>query len=406
MREKQVRGDIYEVEKNAPQKKKSPKKPNIVLRLLAFLLTLALMVGAVALVVYRDKFNFDSVRRWFSYRSLEKNDSGQAQSFQHEGTVKDRFVAAGGNLLACNGSGIRLYSGSGVKYAEQQVVLKNPVAAAAGPYSLAYDAGGTHLYVYKDREQVFSYDGKEGQSILSARLTPSGWLAVTTQTSGHKGTATVYDSHFQRKLNLNLTSLTDALVSLDNKTLATVTMSQGDSGFESRLSLYQMDHLKEGEAPPPDISCSLGGSVVLDLAESASGYWALGDSSLTVAGRDGAAGTYDYDGRYLKEFSLGGDDFAALVLGKYRAGTVAELVVVDPSGVASASLSLNEQLLSLSAAGRYIAVLTADRLDIYTSDLTLYNTLNGVQGARKVLMRSDGSAILIANDTARLYIPS
>lgn len=406
MRDKQVRGEIYEVKKPSPQKKQPPKKPNIFLRLLAFLLTLALMVGAVALVVYRDKFNFDSVRRWFSYRSLEKNDSGQAQSFSHEGSAKDRFAAVGGNLLVCGGSGVRLYSGSGVKYAEQQAVLKNPVASAAGPYALAYDAGGSRLYVFKDREQVFTYDGREDQSILSARLNPSGWLAVTTQASGHKGTVSVYDSRFQHKLNLNLSSLTDALVSQDGKTLAAVTMGQGGAGFESRLSFYRMDQFRDGEAPVPDAACSLGNTVVLDLAESASGYWALGDSSLTAAGRDGAAGVYEYDGRYLKEYSLGGDDFAALVLGKYRAGTVAELVVVDPSGVASASLSLNEQLLSLSAAGRYIAVLTADRLDIYTSDLTLYDTLDGVQGARKVLMRSDGSAILIANDTARLYIPS
>ena len=66
---------------------------------------------------------------------------------------------------------------------------------------------------------------------------------------------------------------------------------------------------------------------------------------------------------------------------------------------------MEEQVLSLSAAGRYIAVLTADRLDIYTQDLTLYNTLEGTQSARAVLMRSDGSAMLIDSETARLYVP-
>ena len=70
MRDKQDTGGIYEVEKPTEQKKAPKKKPNIFFRLLAFLLTLARMVGAVALVVYRDKFSFDAVRRWFTYRTL------------------------------------------------------------------------------------------------------------------------------------------------------------------------------------------------------------------------------------------------------------------------------------------------------------------------------------------------
>ena len=48
-----------------------PKKPNIVVRLLAFLLTLALVLGAVALVAFRDKINLDSLKRYITYRTLE-----------------------------------------------------------------------------------------------------------------------------------------------------------------------------------------------------------------------------------------------------------------------------------------------------------------------------------------------
>ena len=52
-----------------------------------------------------------------------------------------------------------------------------------------------------------------------------------------------------------------------------------------------------------------------------------------------------------------------------------------------------------------IICITADRLDIYSQDLELYNTLNGTQNAQKVLQRSDGSAMLIDSTTARLYVP-
>ena len=97
--------------------------------------------------------------------------------------------------------------------------------------------------------------------------------------------------------------------------------------------------------------------------------------------------------------------FAAALLGKYRAGRQATLPVVDDTGAVTGALALDQQVLSLSAAGRYVAVLTGDRLDIYTSDLSPYATLDGTQGARKVLLMEDGSAILISEDSASFYVP-
>ena len=77
----------------------------------------------------------------------------------------------------------------------------------------------------------------------------------------------------------------------------------------------------------------------------------------------------------------------------------------SPDGALRASLPVEEQVLSLSAAGRYVGLLTADRLDIYDQDLENYSTLDGTQGAQKVLQQSDGSAMLIANAAAWLYLP-
>lgn len=407
MKDKQPSSDIYEVKK-APGKSAANKKPNIFVRLLAFLLTLALVLGAVALVVYRDKVSFDSLRRYFAYHSLRKSDSGQTESFHYDGSVKDSFAAAGDSLLVCSDSGVRLYSGSGTQYAADQAVLESPVTQSSGLYALAYDVGGRNLFVYKDQAEkgATPQDPIPG-NILSARVNASGRLAVTTRTTGYKGSVTVYDAQLAPALQLNLSSnfVTDALVSADNKTLAAITMGQGAGSFESTFALYALNRTEADTAP--DATCSLGSGVVLDLGECTAGYWALSDSSLSLVDHTGTlAGTYDFSGRYLKEFSLGGDSFAALLLGKYRAGTVSDLVVVDSTGAVSATLSINEQVLSLSASGRYLAVLTADRLDLYTADLTPYATLEGTLGARKVLMREDGTALLIDSNTARLYIPN
>ena len=77
-----------------------PKKPNIVVRLLAFLLTLALVLGAVALVAFRDKINLDSLKRYITYRTLETGDDRQPTSFRLESGGKGGCLGVGDDLLA------------------------------------------------------------------------------------------------------------------------------------------------------------------------------------------------------------------------------------------------------------------------------------------------------------------
>ena len=62
-------------------------------------------------------------------------------------------------------------------------------------------------------------------------------------------------------------------------------------------------------------------------------------------------------------------------------------------------------MLDLDASGRYVAVLTAAGLTLYTKDLQLYDALENTMGARSVVLRSDGTAFLVGGETARLYIP-
>ena len=385
---------------------KPKKRPNRFVRFLAFLVTLALMVGAVVLVVNYDKLNFDSLRRWFAYRSLERSDSGQAESFHFDGSASNVFASVDGDLLICSPNSIRLYSGSGQLYVDETISMENPVVSVSGGIALVYDAGGRDLFVYANREEAFSLSLEEGQSILSADVNQKGWLAVTTQESGYKGAVTVYDSGYAPLMRVSLSSrfVMDAAVSPDNRSVALLTIGLTDGSFESRVECYALARTEEDTEP--DWSCPVGGDAILALRWNDSGIWALGDTGLVIVSPDGTlSGAYDYGGRYLKAFSLDGEGTAALLLGKYRAGSTAELVLVGADGAAQAALDVNEQILSLSAAGRYVGVLTADRLDMYNQSLESYSTLDGTQGAQSVLLRDDGSAMLISSHTAHLYVP-
>ena len=71
-----------------------------------------------------------------------------------------------------------------------------------------------------------------------------------------------------------------------------------------------------------------------------------------------------------------------------------------------ASLELDAEVSSLSAAGRYVAVLCSDHLTIYDKQLLPECAdLEEVSQAREVLMRSDGSAVLAGSTAASLYLP-
>ena len=213
------------------------------------------------------------------------------------------------------------------------------------------------------------------------------------------------------QFNFSSRFVMDAMVSEDGATLSVITIGQEDGGFRSYLSIYDLNVTLEAGTHydnEPLSERSLGNYVALSLHEGLNGILRVaGDNAMTLCpARSEERTLFDYDQRHLKAFTLSGDGGSVLLLGKYQAGSAADLLVVNDAGEQTASLSFNEQVLSLSAAGRYIGVLTADRLDIYTFDLTLYHSLEGTGGARRVLMRPDGSATLIGSETAHLYLPA
>ena len=109
--------------------------------------------------------------------------------------------------------------------------------------------------------------------------------------------------------------------------------------------------------------------------------------------------------RQLREYDLGGDGFTALLLNRYRSGSVGRLVTVGEDGAELASLDVNEEVVGVSAAGRYLAVLYTDQLVIYTPELETYATLVGTGSAVDVLQRPDGSALLLSADSAKVFLP-
>lgn len=392
------------------KEKPKKKKRNILISLLVFLLTAALVLGTAALIIFRDRLNLDAFKRWYQYRSLSLSDSGQAESFPYAGSPDDLFVSVDGDLLVCSKNAVNLYSGSGTQYVSLQVTMSAPAADVCGDAAVVYDAGGCALQVIRKREPTFSLEA-EG-SLLSARLNSEGLLTVVSQESSYRGVVTVYDTQGSVKASLRLSSayIMDALLADNGNSLWVVTVGQESGAFASTLARYDLsavDTDRVNYEVAPTVSVELGNSVILALEERGGIIRALGDYGFWAVDQSGTLlGSVTWADRFLKNYTLSGEEFSAALLSQYRAGGSSALYVMDQNGALSRTLPLSEQVLCLDSAGQYLAVLTADRLDLYTADLTLYSSLSGTQGARKVLLREDGTAMLISTDSARLYVPS
>ena len=108
-----------------------PQKSGFLVRLTALAATAALLLGALTLVVYRDRFNLDALRRWFEYRELETSETGEAEPFTHAGGEQASFAYLKNGVLMASATGARYYSFSGELYAEEVRNLEHPVLSAS-----------------------------------------------------------------------------------------------------------------------------------------------------------------------------------------------------------------------------------------------------------------------------------
>ena len=382
---------------------KQPKKPNILARLLALLVTAALVLGALALVVFRDQLNLDALERWLTYRALETSSTGEAAPFFHAGGDKLSVDYLDQGALFSSAAGAHYYSFSGDLYAEEVLAMDNPVLSASSEAGVVYDAGGQALFLFRGNQEALDLSLEGGGDLLSARVNDSGWLAVTAQQSGYKGAVTVYNGKGERVIQISLSStfVVDAALSPDCKTVAVVTMNQTAGSFASRVLFYPVDKTE------PTMTADLGSAAVLDLEYENDLLWVLGENSLfTVSPSKGSVNAYSFGRAYLKGCSLGGDGFALLLLGRYRAGTADRAIRIDPDCEEEGVLPLSGQVLDFDSAGHYCVILTGSELTIYTGAFEPYALLNSTQGARYAAMGEDGSALLASTQEAWLFIPS
>lgn len=387
---------------NPPPKKKKRRRRSVLFRVVSFFVMLVVVLGAVALVAFRDQLNIDALRRAIAYRQMERTESGQCTEFQYEKDTSNQFASYQNGLLIASTTGVTLLDQSGQVRFSEKAVMSSPIVRTSGNAALVYDAGGARLIAFSGMKAGLSLTLENGLSFFSAALNDSGYLTTVSKTPGYKAVVNVYDDAQEQVFRWNSSShfVSDAAVFNDCKTMAAITVGQSDAQYQSTAVFYRMDSETQYAA------LDLGSQLVLSVKPMGDLLCILTEDTLIYVNNKGEqVSAYSYQNESLSAFSLEGEGFSVLELGKYQAGSLGRLDTVDLSGNAIATLPFSDNIVSLSVAGRYIGVLFSNHLDIYDKSFNLYARLDDTGNTRKILMRADGSVMCVDADTAWLYLP-
>ena len=367
---------------------------------------LGVVLGVLAIVVTAvlwDATAFDGLRRSIIYASAQKDETGCAKLYTYAAEKDACYASLEGSLVQATARRILLIGEDNAVRYHADVKFHKSAVASNGKIAAVYDIGGMEIHVLDDRGLVRQLTA-EGE-ILSCTVNEKGAMAVTVNKSGYKAAVTVYNESGEKVFAFHSSDrfLMTAALSRDGRRMTAVALGQSEGVFTSSLVVYSLD------STDPLLDVPMTGKAVYDVDMVGRRWCAVSEEGLYFLGTDGKKSDetrfYDFEGTYLRRCSLGGDGFAAALLGRYQYGTQTHLVTVDEEGVQLAILEAEKEVLSLSAAGKYVAVLYSDELVIYDRNLEVCARLEDLSSARLVLMRADGSAVLVGADSASLYLP-
>ncbi len=375
-------------------------KKTIWKRILIFSLIAVLVIGAVVVYIFRDRL-MPKVEEPHS-RIAQLSARSESGHFTFDANNANQYADFGGGLAVASMTGLSTYDKIGTEVSIVQTQMQYPSIRTGGSYVMAFDAGGTKLHLMKEKSGSV-LELTASSPVLDADLTADGCVCFCTSEVGYKSVIYVYNSDQQLIYRWMSSSqyMPVCAVSAGAEYLAVTTLGQRDGLYDSGISVFRTDADTVYKTIP------LGNELIYDLS-----FWdksticVVGEQSARWLGMNGATvGSYGYDGAYLKDYDFGGSGFLTLMLNMYKAGNRYSVVTVGKDGNELGRLSVDAQVLDFSVGGKYVAVLTATELCVYTQDMELYAEAENEIGATNVVMRADGSCILISGNQGTVYAP-
>lgn len=373
------------------QLRKKKKRRGTSKILISVVLLVVLSLIAAVLIKNKGNFSFEGLGRIFSANAAKDT----ADAFFFNAGNDNVYTDLNSGFAAVSTIGIQAFDESGSATVNEMFEMACPTVSTTGGISAAYDLGGTALRLFDTGGVITRMDTPD--KIISASVGESGWLALCTQKSGYLGAVTVYNTKGDLVYEFDSGEgyVLAAGLSADNKNLAVLTLTADGSkitvfGLDSEQAVFtytKPDKLILETEFMPD-------GRLLTVAE---------DSVFIVDKNGSAKELVNYSDKYLAGYSTDGDGFISLLLNDYTVGGQGTLKTLDIEGNVLGSLVTGRQCISISAKGDYLAFLWTDGLTIYEKTLAETAATDNTAGAVQVIMRDDGSALVISTNSATVF---
>lgn len=375
------------------------------LRITLMLLSILLVLLLLAWLIFPHVMNPDRLVRFFRYMGLREKENYGRVTF--EAAAGNVYAGFDDGLLVGTETGLTLYALDGEQKAFVQGSLPTPVLRTGGEVSLVFSPGSSYAAAIGAGGDIL-LDGALSGALLDASVSFDGYSVRLTAESGSKAVAEVLNPKQEAiyRFSSRTRYLNACAVSEKGEWLAVASLEEERSIYRSAVVLLRTDR------PVADLEQEDSGAVRAELGNRVIYELRFLDESHLLAVTQDELVFLDLKGELLSTLPLEGErlvDYAVSregwLLLALEGGGAARVLSLDASGNTLARLDLADRVRSVSAEGRYGAVLTEMELRILDSRLEEYDRSWDVLGATRVVVRADGTALLIAAGGTKLFIP-
>ncbi len=321
---------------------------------------------------------------------------GYTDSFEYGSSENALFADLSGGLLKLTESEVTAYSVSGEEMYSENLRLERPSLHASNGRAAVYGVGGSEVRVF-DRAGLI-YELNTDEKVISVSISAGGRLALCTKESGWSGSVTAYDISGTAVYKWYCASgyPSVAAVSADGSEMAVLII--GSEG--SNIVFLSFDSETE------KARFKLDGKLILDIRFMDNGNLsAVTETGLIMVKPNGeSAGTLEFEERYLYSYSLESGDINVLAAADFI-GANMSIVTTGETGEKIGELESEFNVISISACKNRLAVLYKNTAVIYKKDMSPEVTLVLSEPAMSVLMRSDGTALIMGSHSANILKP-
>ncbi|MBQ6030805.1 MAG: hypothetical protein IJL31_04795 [Oscillospiraceae bacterium] len=368
---------------------------------------LAVVILAAALL-FPKLFNTDSFVRFFRYMGLKDRKNYGEISF--DAGSANGYAAFGGGILVSGEGGLILYDLEGDQKAFVQAHFPSPVLAAGETVSFCFSPGSSYVSAVDESGKICLDEALTGE-VLDADVSNDGYTAYILTETGYKSVATVRNRDMNPTFRFSSRTryLNACAVSEGGDYLALATLGEENSVYRSSVRILRTDETLNDldEDGSSAIQVDLGNQIIFDLDFlDRTHLCAIGQDNVTFFDVEGNITTrVALSGQTVLDYEFSADGFMALALEQNVAGSGKRIQILDRTGELLGETTPEGALHDVSVKDEYVAVLTDRDLQICNRRLKLFYRTEELHDATGVLVRDDGTALLLSNSSAHLYIP-